>query len=148
MNVLLFRLAAALCFLAVGLGAFGAHALKATLLTNDTTEVWKTAVLYHFIHALALLVLAVLPAASRASSSLFVAGIVLFSGSLYLLALTNVKWLGAITPLGGLCFLAGWLWLRRLRRRVSELSVGARRSALSAGPWLCYAPALTNAGPG
>lgn len=111
MNALLFRGAAALCFLGVALGAFGAHALKATLQANDTTEVWKTAVLYHFIHALALLVLAALPAASRAASGLFVAGIVLFSGSLYLLALTNVKWLGAITPLGGLCFLAGWVCL-------------------------------------
>ena len=75
------------------------------------TEVWKTAVLYHFIHALALLLLAALPTVSRAAASLFVAGILLFSGSLYLLALTNVKWLGAITPLGGLCFLAGWIWL-------------------------------------
>ncbi len=111
MNVPLFRIAAALCFLAVGLGAFGAHALKVTLQTNDTTEVWKTAVLYHFIHAIALLILAVLPGTNRAVSSLFVAGIVLFSGSLYLLAFTNVKWLGAITPLGGLCFLAGWICL-------------------------------------
>ncbi len=111
MNSTLFRTAAALCFLAVGLGAFGAHALKGTLQTNDTTEVWKTAVLYHFVHALALLVLATLPATSRAAPSLFLAGIVIFSGSLYLLALTNVKWLGAITPLGGLCFLAGWFCL-------------------------------------
>ncbi|MEO5754659.1 MAG: DUF423 domain-containing protein [Chthoniobacterales bacterium] len=111
MNTLLFRVAAVLCFLAVGLGAFGAHALKNTLQTNDTTEVWKTAVLYHFVHALALLVLAALPTVSRAGSSLFVAGIMIFSGSLYLLALTNIKWLGAVTPLGGLCFLAGWTCL-------------------------------------
>lgn len=111
MNSLLFRVAAAICFLAVALGAFGAHALKGTLEANHTTEVWKTAVLYHFVHALALLVLAALPATSRAASALFVSGIVLFSGSLYLLALTNVKWLGAITPLGGLCFLAGWVSL-------------------------------------
>ncbi|MEO8439149.1 MAG: DUF423 domain-containing protein [Spartobacteria bacterium] len=111
MNALLFRLAAGLCFLAVGLGAFGAHALKNTLQTNEMIEVWKTAVLYHFLHALALLVLATLPTASRAAASLFIAGVILFSGSLYLLALTNVKWLGAITPLGGLCFLAGWLCL-------------------------------------
>lgn len=111
MNMLLFRIAAGLGFLAVGLGAFGAHALKGALQTNDTTEVWKTAVLYHFVHALALLVLAVLPGASRAAAGLFLAGIVLFSGSLYLLALTNIKWLGAVTPLGGLCFLAGWLAL-------------------------------------
>ena len=111
MNSLLFRIAAALCFLAVALGAFGAHALKGTLAANAMTDVWNKAVLYHFVHALALLVLAVLPAASRAASGLFVAGIVFFSGSLYLLALTNMKWLGAITPLGGLCFLAGWVSL-------------------------------------
>ncbi len=111
MNTVLFRAAAGLGFLAVALGAFGAHALKATLQANDTTEVWKTAVLYHFLHALALLVLAALPAASRAASGLFIAGILIFSGSLYLLALTNIKWLGAITPLGGLLFLAGWICL-------------------------------------
>ena len=111
MNPFLFRLAAALCFLAVGLGAFGAHALRGTLQANDTTEVLKTAVLYQFIHSLALLLLAILPAANRAASSLFIAGIVLFSGSLYLLALTNIRWLGAVTPVGGLCFLAGWLIL-------------------------------------
>jgi uncharacterized membrane protein YgdD (TMEM256/DUF423 family) len=111
MNSLLFRAAAVLCFLAVALGAFGAHALKGTLAANGMTDVWNKAVLYHFIHALALLVLATLPVASRAASALFVAGIVLFSGSLYLLALTNIKWLGAITPLGGLCFLAGWVCL-------------------------------------
>ncbi|MEO5719578.1 MAG: DUF423 domain-containing protein [Chthoniobacterales bacterium] len=111
MNTSLFRIAASLCFLAVGLGAFGAHALKGTLVTNATTEVWKTAALYHFLHALALLVLAALPSVSRPVAGLFLSGILLFSGSLYLLALTNVKWLGAITPLGGLCFLAGWLWL-------------------------------------
>ena len=111
MSSLLFRLATGFCFLGVALGAFGAHALKGRLEAHPTTEVWKTAVLYHFIHALALLLLAVLPTVSRATASLFVAGILLFSGSLYLLALTNVKWLGAITPLGGLCFLAGWIWL-------------------------------------
>ena len=111
MNSLVFRTAAALCFLGVALGTFGAHALKETLTANSMTEVWNKAVLYHFIHALALLVLAALPATSRAAPALFVSGIVLFSGSLYLLALTNVKWLGAITPLGGLCFLAGWVCL-------------------------------------
>jgi uncharacterized membrane protein YgdD (TMEM256/DUF423 family) len=84
------------------------------------SDVWNKAVLYHFVHALALLALAAMPTASRAASALFVAGIVLFSGSLYLLALTNIKWLGAITPLGGLCFLAGWaclaIWPPRLPR--------------------------------
>ncbi len=111
MSSLLFRIAAGLCFLGVALGAFGAHALKETLQTNGMTDVWNKAVLYHFVHALALLLLATLPGAARAASGLFLAGIILFSGSLYLLALTNVKWLGAITPLGGLCFLAGWVCL-------------------------------------
>jgi uncharacterized membrane protein YgdD (TMEM256/DUF423 family) len=111
MHSLLLRIAAAFCFLGVALGAFGAHAFKKTLQFNDTTEIWKTAVLYHFVHALALLVLAALPAANRTTAGLFVAGIVIFSGSLYVLALTNIRWLGAITPLGGLCFLAGWLTL-------------------------------------
>lgn len=111
MNPLFFRLAAALCFLAVALGAFGAHALKDTLAAHAMTEVWNKAVLYHFVHAIALLVLAVVPGGSRVAGWLFFGGIVIFSGSLYLLALTNVKWLGAITPIGGLCFLAGWLCL-------------------------------------
>ena len=111
MNSLLFRLAAALCFLAVALGAIGAHALKGTLQANGMAEVWDKAVLYHFMHAIALLVLATLPVTRRAAAALLLAGIVIFSGSLYALALTNMKWLGAITPLGGLCFLAGWIWL-------------------------------------
>ncbi len=111
MNTLLFRVAAALCFVAVALGAFGAHALKGTLTANAMSDVWNKAVLYHFIHALALLILAALPGTSRAVAVLLLAGIVLFSGSLYLLALTNIRWLGAITPLGGLCFLAGWVGL-------------------------------------
>ena len=111
MNISLLRLGAVLCFLAVALGAFGAHALKATLTAHGMTEVWSKAVLYHFVHALGLLVLSVLPAVQRVTVILFVVGIVLFSGSLYLLALTNIKWLGGITPFGGLCFLAGWLWL-------------------------------------
>ena len=111
MNISLFRLACVLCFLAVALGAFGAHALRATLQTHDTTEIWKTAVLYHFLHALALVALGAFPATNKLSPILLIVGIVLFSGSLYLLALTNIRWLGAITPIGGLCFLAGWLWL-------------------------------------
>ena len=71
MNSLLFRVAAALCFFGVALGAFGAHALKGTLQAHGTTDVWNKAVLYHFVHALAFLVLAALPVASRAASSLF-----------------------------------------------------------------------------
>jgi uncharacterized membrane protein YgdD (TMEM256/DUF423 family) len=111
MSPLLFRLAATLCFLAVALGAFGAHALKNTLEANSTVEIWKTAVLYHLVHAVALIALALHGRTIRGPFFLLVAGIAIFSGSLYLLALTNVRWLGAITPIGGLCFLTGWAWL-------------------------------------
>jgi len=105
------RIAAALCFLAVALGAFGAHSLRSTLETHGMLDAWNKAVLYHFIHAIALLALALYGTANRGACWLLFAGIFLFSGSLYLLALSNVRWLGAITPLGGLCFLAGWAWL-------------------------------------
>jgi len=101
-------------FAAVGLGAFGAHALKARL-SADALAIWQTAVLYHGWHALALFgVGAVLLARPDAApfawaAWLFAAGIVVFSGSLYALAFTGVKALGAITPVGGLLLLAGWL---------------------------------------
>jgi uncharacterized membrane protein YgdD (TMEM256/DUF423 family) len=106
-------LAALLLFAAVGLGAFGAHALKARL-APDLQAVWQTAVQYHAWHALALLatgvVMLVKPEAGFALAGwLFVAGIVLFSGSLYALALTGVRGLGAVTPFGGVIFLAGWI---------------------------------------
>ena len=110
-SILLFRIAAALCFLAVALGAFGAHALRSTLESHGMLEVWNKAVLYHFVHAVALLALALYGATNRGAWWLLFAGIFLFSGSLYVMALTNIRSLGAITPLGGLCFLAGWAWL-------------------------------------
>jgi uncharacterized membrane protein YgdD (TMEM256/DUF423 family) len=100
-------------FVAVALGAFGAHALK-TRLTPDMTAVWQTAVQYHAWHALAVLVAGVLllqwpgQRAVEVAGWLFVAGIVLFSGSLYAMALTGVRGLGAVTPFGGVAFLAGW----------------------------------------
>lgn len=103
-------------FLAVALGAFGAHALK-TRLSPELLSVYETAVQYHFYHALALFGVALLMANGwqhsllKASGVLFLAGLVLFSGSLYALALSGVKVLGAITPLGGLCFLAAWACL-------------------------------------
>jgi len=109
--VTLFRIAAALCFVAVGLGAFGAHALKASLEARGMLDAWNKAVLYHFLHAVALLAIALHGANHRAAYFLLATGIVLFSGSLYAMALSNVRGLGAITPLGGLCFLAGWGWL-------------------------------------
>ena len=111
MSILLFRIAAVLCFLAVALGAFGAHGLRSTLQARGMLEVWNKAVFYQFIHALALLVLALYGTINRGACLLFVIGILLFSGSLYLLALTSLRWLGPVTPLGGLCFLAGWAWL-------------------------------------
>jgi len=111
MPVMLFRLAAALCFLAVALGAFGAHSLRSIIESHGMIEVWNKAVLYHFLHAVALFVLALCGAANRGAWWLLFAGIFLFSGSLYMMALMNLRWLGAITPLGGLCFLAGWAWL-------------------------------------
>lgn len=109
--VTLFRIAAGLCFIAVALGAFGAHALKGTLESSGMLDAWNKAVLYHFLHAIALLAIALHGAGNRAAYFLLAAGILLFSGSLYTMALTNIRWLGAITPLGGLCFLAGWAWL-------------------------------------
>lgn len=111
MSPTFFRIAAGLCFLAIALGAFGAHALKETLVSNGTLDAWNKAVLYHLAHAVALIALALHAATNRGAFYLLVAGIVIFSGSLYLLAITNVRWLGAITPIGGLCFLAGWAWL-------------------------------------
>jgi len=111
MSILLVRIAAALCFLAVALGAFGAHWLKPTLEANGLVDVWNKAVLYHFIHAIALFVLALYGTANRGAWWLLFAGIIIFSGSLYGMGLTGVRWLGAITPLGGLCFLVGWAWL-------------------------------------
>lgn len=111
------RLAAFAGFLAVALGAFGAHGLQPLLEKNGTLSVWHTAALYHLVHAVVLLVLAQRAAVARLPFALLGAGIVIFSGSLYALAVTNVKWLGAITPLGGVCLLGGWLalmWKPRL----------------------------------
>ena len=111
MSIILLRLAAALCFVAVALGAFGAHALRPIIDRHGLLDVWNKAVLYHFLHAIALLVLALYGTTNRGAWWLLFTGIFLFSGSLYAMALTNVRWFGAITPLGGLCFLAGWAWL-------------------------------------
>lgn len=105
------RIAAALGFLAVALGAFGAHGLKGLLAQNGLTAVWEKAVFYHFIHAVMLFVLAERKPFPAVAWWSFLAGIGFFSGSLYLLALTNVHWLGAVTPAGGLCLLFGWGWL-------------------------------------
>ena len=105
------RISAIVGFLGVALGAFGAHALRAHLEALKLADVWEKAVFYHLIHAVVLLLLASRTSFPRLPWSCFLAGIVLFSGSLYVLAYTGVRWLGAITPLGGLCLLAGWLIL-------------------------------------
>ncbi len=102
--------------LAVILGAFGAHGLKSRL-AEDLLTVYQTGVQYHFYHTLALMVAGLLllrhPEAVMLNWSgwLFVAGILIFSGSLYVLAITGTRWLGAITPIGGLAFIGGWLCL-------------------------------------
>lgn len=101
------RLGSGLMFLAVGLGAFGAHALKSRL-SPEMLAIFETGVKYQVYHALALLLVAALRGPSKAAWC-FTAGIALFSGSLYLLALTGEKKWGAVTPLGGLLFLIGWL---------------------------------------
>jgi len=110
------RIAAVFGFLAVALGAFGAHGLAERLSASGHVETWKTAALYHLVHSVVLLVLALQLAPSGGGGSspafwLFAAGIVVFSGSLYLLCLTGVSKLGMVTPLGGLCLIAGWLYL-------------------------------------
>lgn len=105
------RIAAATGFLAVAFGAFGAHGLKGLLAQNDTAAIWEKAVFYHFIHAVMLFVLADRKPFPAVAWWSFFVGICIFSGSLYLLAVTNVLWLGAVTPIGGVSFLFGWGWL-------------------------------------
>lgn len=105
------RIAAVFGLLAVALGAFGAHGLKDVLTQNGAVSIWEKAVFYHFIHAVMLFVLAGRNPVPRFSWICFAVGIAIFSGSLYVLALTNMKWLGAITPFGGLSFMAGWICL-------------------------------------
>jgi uncharacterized membrane protein YgdD (TMEM256/DUF423 family) len=110
-RIIYLRISIVYCFFAVVLGAFGAHAVKNILLQNQTTSIWEKAVFYHFIHAVVLFILSQSEKMNRFSFKSFAVGILFFSGSLYILALTNLKWLGAITPLGGFAFLIGWLFL-------------------------------------
>lgn len=115
MDRLLYVCAGVAGFLGVALGAFGAHALKATL-PPDMLAVFETGVRYQMYHVFALVAAAWAWARwphriFAVAGGLFIAGILLFSGSLYLLAFTGLRALGAITPLGGLAFLAGWLCL-------------------------------------
>jgi uncharacterized membrane protein YgdD (TMEM256/DUF423 family) len=99
----------------VALGAFGAHALRARL-DARALELWDTAVRYHLLHAAALLAIALSPLAVslRSAGWLLTLGVVLFSGSLYALALGGPRLLGPLTPLGGLAFIAGWIWVAKV----------------------------------
>ncbi|MBI4494642.1 MAG: DUF423 domain-containing protein [Chloroflexi bacterium] len=119
MDRFFFVLGSLLAFLAVAAGAFGAHGLRARL-APELLDTFETAARYHFYHALGLLAVAWAVRATPAQPAqafivwagwLFLAGTLLFSGSLYLLSLTGLRWLGAITPFGGLAFLLGWLSL-------------------------------------
>jgi len=100
--------------LAVGLGAFGAHSLEAILVQNGRLDTFQTAVNYHFYHTLALLGIGILASVKPQwkgfsfTAWCMILGILIFSGSLYVLSLTGITWLGAITPLGGLSFILGW----------------------------------------
>lgn len=99
--------------LCVGLGAFGAHGLEAILTENKRVDTWETAVFYHCFHSIAILALSWINN-GRIAKWLIIfwgSGIVVFSGSLYALSLTNIRALGAVTPLGGILFLCGWLFL-------------------------------------
>lgn len=102
--------------LAVILGAFGAHGLKSKL-TESSLAIYQTGVHYHFYHALGLILAGIIitqnapSLAFRWSGWLMLAGIILFSGSLYLLSITNIRWLGAVTPFGGMAFIIAWLAL-------------------------------------
>jgi uncharacterized membrane protein YgdD (TMEM256/DUF423 family) len=99
---------------AVLFGAFGAHALRETLSAHDSIQTWETAVRYQMWHALALILLSMIRLAQpipKMTGPCFAVGSLLFSGSLYGLALDGPKWLGPVTPLGGLCLMIGWLLL-------------------------------------
>ena len=101
------------CFLAVALGAFGAHGLK-SILSAEALQAYKTGVDYHFVHALGLMAIGILYSEYPnvlPAGWIMLAGIVLFSGSLYILSITGIKALGMITPVGGVCFMLAWCWL-------------------------------------
>ena len=107
--------ASILLALAVAIGAFGAHGLKSHI-SVEMMQIYKTGVEYHFYHALGLLFIGVLSVSYPSgllnwSAIMLAVGIILFSGSLYVLAITGINWLGVITPFGGLCFIAGWVLL-------------------------------------
>jgi uncharacterized membrane protein YgdD (TMEM256/DUF423 family) len=105
--------------IAVGIGAFGAHGLKAVLEETGRIETFETAVKYHFYHSLGLFLIGILALVKpdwkglSFSAICMILGILIFSGSLYILSLTGITWLGAITPLGGVAFILGWMGIFR-----------------------------------
>lgn len=109
---------AALGGLAVAIGAFGAHGLR-SMVTPDALVIFETGVRYHFYHAIALVLVGIFAIATPGATGIaaaawcFVAGIAIFSGSLYVMTLTGMRWLGAITPLGGVAFIVGWVLFAR-----------------------------------
>jgi len=105
------QIAAGLGALGIALGAFGAHALQERLAGLGTTAIWEKAVFYHLLHTVMLAVLASREVFRPRAWWAFCLGILFFSGSLYVLAFTGIRWLGAITPVGGIAFIAGWLML-------------------------------------
>jgi uncharacterized membrane protein YgdD (TMEM256/DUF423 family) len=111
------RIAGVTGALGVLLGAFGAHGLKGRVTDPHLLEVWDTAARYHLLHALALGLVAVHPRRPTSAGVAFVLGILLFSGSLYAMTLTGVRALGAVTPLGGLSFITGWVLLAALPQK-------------------------------
>lgn len=104
---------ACLALLGVMAGAFGAHGLRG-LVDARGLEVFQTAVMYQIVHSIALILVAILAGIGlprkllKTAASFFFAGILLFSGSLYLLVLTDIRWVGPVTPVGGVCFMVGW----------------------------------------
>lgn len=102
--------------IAVALGAFGAHGLK-EILSDEMLDIYETGVTYHFYHAIGLLIIGLVSqhitdsTILQWSGWLMLSGIVIFSGSLYILSISDIRWLGAITPVGGLCFIISWILL-------------------------------------
>ncbi|MFY0686110.1 MAG: DUF423 domain-containing protein [Cyclobacteriaceae bacterium] len=112
MDKRLFNLSAVLAILAVAIGAFGAHGLADILTANNRIDTFETGSKYHFYHVFAIFITSIVPIKQkRKIAALFFLGIILFSGSLYTLSITNITIFGAIAPIGGTAFIAGWVWL-------------------------------------
>ena len=111
--------------IAVALGAFGAHGLKAIVSTQQL-EWWQTATLYWFIHGLGLLLVGILIRlnyATQTTARLLQVGVIIFAGSLYAMTLGAPRWFGAITPIGGVLMIAGWLWLAVTTSRLNHAGI-------------------------